>query len=207
MARDMKLEGDARVPFIGQVRRWNGEQGSGGVNGGAVEGSPAPCAHRAAACAARRDVTRRGGGDHAQATLFRGRRRRAASTAIGRWRVASRRVREASWGRAWARARGGAGQGRPWCALRRARSGASLVRERRAARGGVLGSGQRREGGAGPVLCRVREGGRRREEGEGRRKERKGGKEKEKRKKMGKRKRKRKGGERKGKKERGRGLR
>ena len=32
--------------------------------------------------------------------------------------------------------------------------------------------------GAGPVLCRVREGGRRREEGEGRRKERKGGKEK-----------------------------
>ena len=49
--------------LIGVEWRWRGEGAGGrGVNGGAVEGSPAPCAHRAAACAARRDVTRRGGG-------------------------------------------------------------------------------------------------------------------------------------------------
>ena len=55
------------------------------------------------------------------------------------------------------------------------------------------------------MLCRVREGGRRREEGEGRRKERKRRKRKEKRKKMGKRKRKRRGKRRE--KERGREFR
>jgi hypothetical protein len=43
---DVKLEGDAGVPFIGQVRRWNGEQGGGGVNGGAVLGSPASYVYR-----------------------------------------------------------------------------------------------------------------------------------------------------------------
>ena len=36
------------------------------------------------------------------------------------------RAEQAAHGRAWARARGEAGQGRPWRALRRARSGASL---------------------------------------------------------------------------------
>ena len=36
------------------------EAGGGGINGGTAEGSPAPCAHRAVACAARRrDTSRR----------------------------------------------------------------------------------------------------------------------------------------------------
>ena len=61
--------------------------------------------------------------------------------------------------------------------------------------------------GAGPVLCRVREGGRRREEGEGRRKERKGGKEKKRERKWEKEKEKERRGERREKGEREGGIR
>ena len=102
VAWDVKLECDARVPFIGQVRRWRWEQGSGGVNGSAVLGSPASYAHRATACAARRDVTRRGSGD---------RRRRRCSGVNGGL--------QAAWGTgvqgvAWpVRARASAAR-RPW---------------------------------------------------------------------------------------------
>ena len=66
--------------------------------------------------------------------------------------------------------------------------------------GAGSGPGREQGKGAGPVLCRVREGGRRREEGEGRRKERKGGKEKKRERKWEKEKEKEKGGEREGKK-------
>ena len=72
-------------------------------------------------------------------------------------------------------------------------------REGAGARGVVARPSRAEQGkGAGPVLCRVREGGRRREEGEGRRKERKGGKEKKRERKW--EKEKEKGGEREGKK-------
>ena len=98
-----------------------------------------------------------------------------------------------------------------------ARAGASLVRARRAARGGVLGSGPAQRGGwwrgravpsrrrgRGEREQRGRRGqarrvGERREEGRG-----KEGEKKRKEKENGKKKRKEKGGERKGKKERGR---
>ena len=78
------------------------------------------------------------------------------------------------------------------------------MRERRAARGGVLGSGQRREGGRAGALPRS---GRREEKGgrRGEKKRKKRRKRKEKRKKMGKRKRKRRGKRRE--KERGREVR
>ena len=81
--------------LIGVEWRWRGEGAGGrGVNGGAVEGSPAPCAHRAAACAARRRDTT-AGRRPLQAALCRGRRCCAASTAVGRGvtRTGWRRVR------------------------------------------------------------------------------------------------------------------
>ncbi|XP_039787372.1 uncharacterized protein LOC120653763 [Panicum virgatum] len=58
VARDMKLEGDARVPFIGKVRRWRWGQGSSDVNGGAVLGSPASFVHRVTARARETGGTR-----------------------------------------------------------------------------------------------------------------------------------------------------
>ena len=132
--------------------------------------------------------------------------RRAARAA--EWRGAAACVR-GQWPRRGAAQRGervrvvarlgvawhGASVGQGGCGVsgRRGRPGAGCGPGREQGRGGVVARPSRAEQGkgAGPVLCRVREGGRRREEGEGRRKERKEEK-KRKEKENGKKKRKRK---------------
>ena len=162
-----------------------------------------------------------------QASLCRGRRRlygvnggrggvRAHGIGGGRETCGVRRVRPSDGAPQRACAANGPGVAQPnaasacgwlhgsgWLGTAREEQAGSGERPREGAgaRGVVARTSRAEQGkGAGPVLCRVREGGRRREEGEGRRKERKGGKEKKRERKWEKEKEKEKGGEREGKK-------
>ena len=140
---------------------------------------------------------RRGSGVRAQGGAGRGvagaRERGQTAVACARSELGpSVGAHEGERGRAGRGARcGGRGRERAWC----------VSGERRA---GACSGAASTERGAGPVLCRVREGGRRREEGEGRRKERKGGKENKRERKWEKEKEKEKEGKEKEKEEGGR---
>ena len=95
----------------GAVRHWQGVNDDGGVVGEASTGDAMPQA----------------GGDRAQAALFRGRRRCAASTAVGRWRGVCGRAGRGVAACEWARG-GGLEQA---CSRALARGPAAVVRRGR----------------------------------------------------------------------------
>ena len=185
--------GVLRGPLNRRPRRWSGEQALGGVNGGAVLGSPASYVHR------RRRARRGGMGRFGRrrpraGDAVRGSPELWASTASGAGGAAQSAPRRGVGAHG---ERSGAGQRRGGAERDRAACEGGQAGPKAACPGGGRGrveKGGGRRRGRGPG-AHGREGRKEREEGRGKEKKEKEEK-KEKRKKMGKRKRKRKGGKR-----------